>query len=350
LRTDQNACELPIHIAARTGSLSLVAYLLNKDRTQVRQVNNREYTALHLASEGNHSQVVEILLSIGAEVNASGTDGWTPLHLAASEGHLEVASLLVESGSALECRTWDQCTPLILAVKRRHVPMIEFLLHKKANPNAKTNLEMAPLHIASVLGFEDVTETLLSESKCQVTSTCNCNLTPLHYAAGNGAAGIAKQLIKADPQVLSLPGGSFNESNPMSDIFKKDLEGSTPLHLACFAGHLQIARILATSGAALSTANTCGRTPLMLAAREGHIQIVRLLLNQGARLDKKFLKRDSEFYNSLYEKGQHDMLALLEEPKKASLEKSMDVSISICNGITKLDPLPKKLFSSSGLI
>ena len=45
------------------------------------------------------SQVVDILLSSGADVNISGSVGDRPLHLACAKGHLKVSQLLVEGNT-----------------------------------------------------------------------------------------------------------------------------------------------------------------------------------------------------------------------------------------------------------
>ena len=44
-------------------------------------------------------QVVDILLSSGADVNISGSVGDRPLHLACAKGHLKVTQLLVEGNT-----------------------------------------------------------------------------------------------------------------------------------------------------------------------------------------------------------------------------------------------------------
>jgi ankyrin repeat protein len=52
---------------------------------------------LHEAAASGHKEIVEVLVTKGADVNAN-IGGWTPLHLAIDEGHTEIADLLRKHG------------------------------------------------------------------------------------------------------------------------------------------------------------------------------------------------------------------------------------------------------------
>ncbi|TYK16507.1 ankyrin-3-like isoform X1 [Cucumis melo var. makuwa] len=60
-------------------------------------------TALHLAAEGGHLEVMDELLERGANIDArtKGACGWTPLHTAAKERRKEAVKFLVENGAFL---------------------------------------------------------------------------------------------------------------------------------------------------------------------------------------------------------------------------------------------------------
>lgn len=73
--------------------------------------------------------------------------------------------------------------------------------------------------------------------------------------------------------------------NAGADIKMKSVDGFSSLHLACFNGHLAIAKELVRRGANIHSLDTLNRTPLHMAAQNGHIRIVKFLLEKGARLD-----------------------------------------------------------------
>lgn len=68
-------------------------------------------TPLHVAARGGRHDVVELLLSLKADVHATSSRGATALHLAASGQHGTVVRLLMEHGARLDCRDERGHTP-----------------------------------------------------------------------------------------------------------------------------------------------------------------------------------------------------------------------------------------------
>ena len=56
-------------------------------------------TALVMAAQNGHAEVVDELLARGAEVNKAATDGVTPLFVACKKGHLTIMRVLLEHGA-----------------------------------------------------------------------------------------------------------------------------------------------------------------------------------------------------------------------------------------------------------
>lgn len=74
---------------------------------------------------------------------------------------------------------------------------------------------------------------------------------------------------------LSTRGANVNE---------KDAYGDTPLHYACFCGHLSCVEKLIERGANPMQISTDGKTPIQSAHEEGHAAIVETLKKRGASL------------------------------------------------------------------
>jgi len=55
-------------------------------------------TPLHIAAYEDYKEVVELLLTKNADVNAKDEIGETPLHAAVLKGHMDVAELLRQHG------------------------------------------------------------------------------------------------------------------------------------------------------------------------------------------------------------------------------------------------------------
>jgi ankyrin repeat protein len=62
-----------------------------------------------------------------------------------------------------------------------------------------------------------------------------------------------------------------------ADVNAKDTDGWTPLHMACYRGHVRVVIELREHGADIGAKTTIGRTPLHCAAFEGHLTVVNLL-------------------------------------------------------------------------
>lgn len=68
--------------------------------------------------------------------------------------------------------------------------------------------------------------------------------------------------------------------------YRDNIEGMTPLHMACCSGHEKVVQLLLSRQASTSVATDGGSTPLALACVNQHTHIVQLLLDAGASPDQ----------------------------------------------------------------
>lgn len=69
-----------------------------------------------------------------------------------------------------------------------------------------------------------------------------------------------------------------------ADISTAQEDFSTPIHLACSHGNLDITKLLVEHGAKIESEDGDGLTPLLRASLGGHVPIIEFLLEQGAQL------------------------------------------------------------------
>ena len=97
---------LPIHLCSHYGSdADIVGTMLHRGADIDARITSSGGTPLLVATQENHTHLVEYLINQGADLNASGSDGETPLHVALMFNHVEALRLLLRSKASRHART-----------------------------------------------------------------------------------------------------------------------------------------------------------------------------------------------------------------------------------------------------
>lgn len=114
--------------AARMGSIPLLDVLLSHGMNINQQEKDTHETPLFIACHLNHINVVQFLLSKGADTEIpEATYGWTPIFAAAVDGLEEVALLLKNANCDLQRQDESGWTPMEQASLRGHISLAEIL-------------------------------------------------------------------------------------------------------------------------------------------------------------------------------------------------------------------------------
>ncbi|OCL00089.1 putative kinesin [Cenococcum geophilum 1.58] len=151
---------------------------------------------LHAAVRNGLSTSAEVLLTVGADVNARDQFGWTPLSRAAGGGHEAVVKLLLETGKAnVDSKDNDSGrTPLSRAAEGGHEAVVGLLLETgKVDVDSGDNNGQTPLSRAAEGGHEAVVKLLLETGKVDVDPS---GRTPLSRAAEGGHEAVVKLLFE----------------------------------------------------------------------------------------------------------------------------------------------------------
>ncbi len=104
---------------------------------------------LNAARSGN-SEIVELVLKCGANIEGKHAGGYTPLMAAVERGHLGITKFLLDRGAKVNAKNRDNgYTPLFYAVGNGHVQIVKLLISGGADVSArigqygKSVLEMA---------------------------------------------------------------------------------------------------------------------------------------------------------------------------------------------------------------
>lgn len=184
-------------------------------------------------------------------------------HVAALTGNLNVLQELVTKARIpIDCRDKENSTALLLSCARGHYSCAEYLLSNGADPNARRITGASPLYFAASYHHTRIVELLLNKYKAIVDLSTFDGSTPLHVACERGFIDIVQLLI-----------------NSQANINAKMNDGTTAIMLACQNGHLQIVQILLSTGQCdLTMKRLDGITAIFLVVQHGHEAIFDYIL------------------------------------------------------------------------
>lgn len=140
--------------AASVGALDHVKQLVDRDPGSVRSLSHDGFTPLQLAAFFGNKEVVEFLISRGADVNAISRNttfarGVPILQSAVASGNAEIVRILLEHGANPNVLNEQEGTPLFVAAAEGNAEMVRLLLDHGADANLKTKNGETPLEIAN---------------------------------------------------------------------------------------------------------------------------------------------------------------------------------------------------------
>lgn len=86
-----------------------------------------------LAASRGYEEILQIILSRGASINARNTHGNLAIHLAAERGHLGCVKLLMDKKGLANVGNFSYTTPLMKAAAYGHVDVVKYLLESGVN-------------------------------------------------------------------------------------------------------------------------------------------------------------------------------------------------------------------------
>ncbi|XP_062555858.1 ankyrin repeat and KH domain-containing protein mask-like isoform X3 [Armigeres subalbatus] len=281
------------------------------------ETDSNHDTALTLACAGGHEELVELLISRGANIEHKDKKGFTPLILAATAGHEKVVETLLRHGAEMEAqseRTKD--TPLSLACSGGRYEVVELLLNMNANREHRNVSDYTPLSLAASGGYVNIIKLLLSHG-AEINSRTGSKLgiSPLMLAAMNGHTAAVKLLLDMGSDInaqietnrnTALTLACFQGRHEVVSLLldrKANVEhraktGLTPLMEAASGGYIEVGRVLLDKGADVNAAPVPSSrdTALTIAADKGHLKFVELLLSRGAAVEVKNKKGNSPLW------------------------------------------------------
>ena len=138
-------------VALQGESLKVAKVLWDAKGIQIDIRNHAGETPLMMAALKAEIEAAAALVAHGAAVQK---DGWSPLHYAATGGSAEIIKLLLSKGAVLEARSPNGSTALMMAARYGNEDAVDALLAAGADRTAKNDLGMDASAFAASAGRE----------------------------------------------------------------------------------------------------------------------------------------------------------------------------------------------------
>ena len=233
-----------------------------------------------IPTANEHGQVVSLLLSHDAEVNAR-YQGRSPLDYAARQGDERLSAMLRDAGGICYAETGPLCgvADVATAVTTAVTLVVTAETVCESGSLSADGLTQAQLN-AGLISAADGND--LPEACEYLRRGANVNAresgryykrTALMIAANDGRLELAK-LLRANGADVNLHGGNHDGG--------RAVPGWSALHYAAAAGHAEMAGWLLDAGAGLETTWDGHKTALWEAAYWGRPEVAAVLLSRGA--------------------------------------------------------------------
>ena len=325
----------PLHMACQNSSTDMVQYLIEERKCDLNLANNKGELPLHLACKREYGKEIVQLVSVGCDVNREDEAGNTPLHIACNSD-TDIVRFLVEEKKCVVDHVALNICGIEADTSRSSLYASISLRTSKHTIKSK----QCGLTLLNALTSESNTRTLFEEAfrnkdydaclglmmvgecdvytqidgidKCDVVYTLLCKFTSehgiactrptsliegdtiLHVASYNRQNALIKHLIQEldfSPSIANSKqeyplhiacrsGCSLEVIELLAryDIDHQDIDGNTPLHLACLRHDTDTARFLVKERYCSNTiVNNKGELPLHLACNSNSIDEIKLV-------------------------------------------------------------------------
>jgi ankyrin repeat protein len=256
-------------------------------------------TAIQRAALVDNVELVQFLLSEGADINACPWDGCKDK----IRSHLTVPWCDVTYCEDHENDEFDYqevMTALQAAVFNQNATLVRVVLGADADVNAR-GCGDTPLQLAAAKGDAKICNILLRYgADVNAPADAHYGRTALQAAARTGDCELVQQLLHAgaDVNAIASPTG-----------------GRTALQAAVEHGSIELVKILIVAGGDINVAASeiAGRTCLQAAAEHSHVELVQLLLGAGAYVNSPAAPRGTSALVAAIKMHDFGIVALLIE-------------------------------------
>ncbi|EYU46497.1 hypothetical protein MIMGU_mgv1a024955mg [Erythranthe guttata] len=201
--------DTPLILALQKRRFITSKYLINRG-ADITIADRKGKTSLHYAAEQDNKELMQMLLSKGADIESNSVNG-TPLQCAAASGNVESVRLLLGHGANPNLVSSISPSPLVSAIISQSYECFELLLKAGADPNIISS-GLRPLTCAIPIGEAGFLKSLLAAGANPNLFSDNDNnsLKPIEQAISVGNLDFARILFPLTERIPSYPDWSIH--------------------------------------------------------------------------------------------------------------------------------------------
>ena len=195
--TDENGFN-PLNIAIESGDMELTKFLITNG-ANVNSLMQDGVSLIGYAIAQNNMDLLQILIENGANVNYTNGDSWadTPLKTASRLGLDNVVRILLTRNADINAVDMNGNTALHTAALNSQLSIVKLLLEKNPNLDIQNKVGNTALHLAVISGNIDIVgELVLKGANTRIRN--NDGKYPRDIARANNSAAIFEVLREAE--------------------------------------------------------------------------------------------------------------------------------------------------------
>lgn len=195
--TDENGFN-PLNIAIESGDMEVTKFLITNG-ANVNSLMQDGVSLIGYAIAQNNMDLLQILIENGANVNYTGGDFWadTPLQMASRLGLDNVVRILLTRNADINAVDINGNTALHTAALNSQLSIVKLLLEKNPNLDIQNKVGNTALHLAVISGNIDIVgELVLKGANTKIRN--NDGKYPRDIARANNSAAIFEVLREAE--------------------------------------------------------------------------------------------------------------------------------------------------------
>ena len=275
--------------SCKTGDLANIRRLLDSGVSMTPfDEDKTSKNALITACENNQRDVVEFLIENGVCLDRMNSQSKTALMRSTEMGHVQVVQLLVSQGAnIMQLNGSLNETALAKAIHLGYVDIVKILVDKAIELNRDDFIQKSRLIKFMPTTKAEIVQFLLENG-------AHINIFTNKYE-NNREYNQYREYLRRQRQYRHLTNQEANNREYQNDIefenaqfqFERDLESGTIYHIdtlywACERGYTTITAMLIDKGANINMRDSNDETPLIKACIAGHKELAQFLIERGA--------------------------------------------------------------------